>query len=1530
MKKVSIWLFALAVMAASPCALASGYAPAISNGAVVPGVWNSSLANCRQYVKDHPGTPMMLVWSKIGCHNCENFDQNCLTADVFKKWQAESGMVFCYINHQKYDGYELNWIGGNHSNDGCDPNYLSAAPFVRVYWYDAKGKKITDVRFSGINLKTDRTKSTVENLIIKLTGLLPGWQAKPAYEGGTFVATNVVGACMEVEPSTKTLNIPLTRTATTAYTQTMTIKKQTKLLTATPSSSVQISWAADETEKILPIENFYPDYYEDGATYELSLTNAEGKVESSTIVRCVPAQANSSMNPYWIGERTAETLEWGDWTMDLEAASNKVANTEGACLIMYIGGELWCPWCEKGEKNFLSSEEFKQWTADHRAVIAQIDCPKQHVSSPTLLSDEVNTSSIAPNGIASGSGYLTRKMADREIAREIFERNYNIVSNAFRRPESSAWRTGMGTFILIDRTFRVVGRLEWKRGDADESKRTEEQLKADIASNILRLNELYSLMNEENEESNQNWYTTKAEIAPIATVTNNTLSASDRIDTFRIPAASVGQTQMYSVKTKESAKLTLKVIRVPAGSGPIVAGNEQVLATSGLMKDAQSEDVSVSLVVPDANCYVVVEGDAATTFKTDYQTSNPNSTLRAYTLDSDAVLIPKEVRATAESKPGTATVQMKLEKDAVYRLEGLDEAACAEFVTPVAGKAGFYTALADGVAPLVLKVQLSTGTGTVTYQKWVDGDIGFVKTGDSVKEDVCDKTGEPLKIAVSRAGGVSGKVIARVTLSEKTSLLAEDAEHPRFVFEQTDLVWEEGVATNQYVNLRIIDYNDVYYGEGNVVLDVELLPDPSGESGSTVRAGHAEYKLFVSELNVRAPGRALVTRAEPYFAKKQTVYVREGEDATFYVKRIENQDGLVNAIVKSSVKGVSFDTDDWRDFGYESDAEAKAAREKFGSLTNEVNFYWSHHESAEKPIRVRGVKKGQTAKISLTAYNMKGTPAKQQFRIVAASNYVNVVGVAANAPAFEDPSPEAWFANRYVADSRVFKLAGEPVGKVTFVKTLGTLPAGLKASYDEGENALRLSGVPTCKAGTYTVVYQVKDGTVAGLTCEITIVVSDPTDVKGAPEYANPAVAKSRTLKNIPAFQKDAGGKVRLVGSLQVTIPPKGNVSAKLTCAAGTVAFSAKSWSKFNSEGEQDRALYADPVSKNGYAMEVKAETNGCVRVIITPPGEDVELILATSAGTSWSSANNAKAWNGYYTVALPVTEGEGAVREEVYGTAPRGVGYLTLKMTTATAWNKGTFTYGGMLPNGTAVSGSAVLVDDGLVDGEGYSWGMLPLFKKSSTDLISLPIDILKDAVGLHGEKPRCVLADDKVDPEEGAVPQWTHAEKDAEAQAGYAADLDICGSLYLTTEPLTRCCDEGYSTEQNLSFTVAKLGSLNGGTPSGLSQPIKITVEDNALKADSTQLTAEKVTFKFVRSTGLVSGTWKLPYTLDGGATWKYVSATWKGVVLTGWGDCCIPENARPFVNGSFYFTEKRSYEKAGRQKTVTLKRGGALEIQ
>ena len=79
-----------------------------------------------------------------------------------------------------------------------------------------------------------------------------------------------------------------------------------------------------------------------------------------------------------------------------------------------------------------------------------------------------------------------------------------------------------------------------------------------------------------------------------------------------------------------------------------------------------------------------------------------------------------------------------------------------------------------------------------------------------------------------------------------------------------------------------------------------------------------------------------------------------------------------------------------------------------------------------------------------------------------------------------------------------------------------------------------------------------------------------------------------------------------------------------------------------------------------------------------------------------------------------------------------------------------------------------------------------------------------------------------------------------------------------------------------------------------------------------------------KFNRKTGIVSGTFLVPFAS------KQVKATYKGVILLGFGDPCgcsfDPENVMPFVNGAWYVSDKVT-DSTG--KTISYKRGGAITI-
>ena len=78
--------------------------------------------------------------------------------------------------------------------------------------------------------------------------------------------------------------------------------------------------------------------------------------------------------------------------------------------------------------------------------------------------------------------------------------------------------------------------------------------------------------------------------------------------------------------------------------------------------------------------------------------------------------------------------------------------------------------------------------------------------------------------------------------------------------------------------------------------------------------------------------------------------------------------------------------------------------------------------------------------------------------------------------------------------------------------------------------------------------------------------------------------------------------------------------------------------------------------------------------------------------------------------------------------------------------------------------------------------------------------------------------------------------------------------------------------------------------------------------------------------KTTGLVSGKVRIPV----GESGKTVSASWKGVIITGWGDGCgcgeTPVTL-PFMVGAYVFSDSFKDE-AG--KTVYIKRGSTVEAQ
>ena len=90
----------------------------------------------------------------------------------------------------------------------------------------------------------------------------------------------------------------------------------------------------------------------------------------------VDGVANSPKNPFWIGERTEDTLPFGKWTMDIDVVTNKVKafnsrrGGDKAYSMVLVGGALWCPDCVMADHHFYDYEiggvnQFRTWAKEH-------------------------------------------------------------------------------------------------------------------------------------------------------------------------------------------------------------------------------------------------------------------------------------------------------------------------------------------------------------------------------------------------------------------------------------------------------------------------------------------------------------------------------------------------------------------------------------------------------------------------------------------------------------------------------------------------------------------------------------------------------------------------------------------------------------------------------------------------------------------------------------------------------------------------------------------------------------------------------------------------------------------------------------------------------------------------------------------------------------------------------------------------------------------------------------------------------------
>ena len=1487
-----------------------------------PGKWYTNFAVCKKFADDN-GMPLLAVWGNHGCVHCW-YTESCFTKDAFKAWLKENNagqVILCFMaggmgkDFPDQDGssaYNWMWKGGG--------RLLSQYPFVVMWWR----KQNVNVRLTGEEFcakisdpsdpnnpskirTTDKLGNTdatiparIANMTARLEAAFAGWTPAGQYAGGLFTGTETEGNRLEAEAGTTNVTFTLVRDEAAAKVAT------NHLLTVTgPDGAVAtntVVWQAGEAEQALALDLAdYPAFDADGETLTLAVLDAGGEVQDTRTVTFV-ARANGAENPLWIGERTAETLAFGEWTMDFEAATNKAARAEGeAYTLVAVSGALWCPDCANTERNFLDVADaegvnrFKAWAASNGVALVTVDVPNFQADgafeSPTFLSRRAFATTLArmreypASGadaaltnamLRSGLGYLTRKGVSDEAAAAALARNHVLVRRGglLHSPiDTNDNRTGVPIFVLLRKDGTVAARLT--RFAATSPMASAREQWGDL---IKRFDEMLAVAASAGAHADPAEFANDAPQGAVGFAANGgtaagELSHADFRDVFRLDGVGGNALQKVTVTGTTGARVTASFLALDADGKKVTVGTP----VTGTLT---AEGFALEHTFTAAGTYYVEVAGADITDAAFAVESPAEMNFHPYALAGTVVLVPQETRATATAPTGSDQVVMRLEKGQKYRIQGLKVDAVGDALTPddpsdLYGL--FFTAQAGGDVSLTCQNK----EGTVTYSRWNPGKVGFTAAARTVKENVGS-----VVVAVARTEAASGRVELKVALDAEATTLYDSDGKARFAFEDATLAWEEGETGEKTVTIAVLD--DMRFdGTGVVALTLEQV----GGDGTPEVAGGA-FALTVTDDDKQSAGKAAFTGAEPYFARAKTVYVREGDTATVKVGRVEASDGPVTVRVKASPATVAL-----------------------GGDVEDGILSWANHRAEEKAVTVDGLAAGKTATLTLAN-------ATDGLKVLSASNYVKVVAVAADAPAFAQDAAQVALT-RYVAASNVYAVVDVPEGttKLSFTKISGTLPAGLKAAWDPAANALAVSGATTAKAGAYTAVYQVSarvaNRTVPGLTLALAFTVTDVALPGADGVVLNPALAKARTFRDLPVLDNVYH---RLAGTLQVTIPPTGRVSAKWLCSTGTVSFTARNWS----EADEDGTVRAELVgSKKGYAMALEAARDGSLTIGLTDDrGETAQV---RTDGRLWSKADSAEGWRGQYTVSL-----RNAAREEsAEGLAPRGHGYLTLKMTSATAWNAGRMTWAGLLPNGTAVSGSATLAR-GLRGSENEDvLAYLPVYLRSSRDVLAVLMQI--GAGNAENDEPTidCQAVFEASDLAEA---YWSHADS---AALRYTVEWDVYGGDYSSSYDLFDYFATYYteaSIPPNLAFNIKNgLGSgLSAGTPNEV-DAVSVRIDKQTLAISKDGPNVCHATLSFNRSTGVVSGSFRLPVTkVDG--TQTTVMASYRGVVLIGWGPgCgCTPADTEivlPFVSGAYWVSDKFRDETTGRN--VTVKRGGAAEL-
>ena len=463
-----------------------------------PGVVGTDFASAKTKAESQ-NIPLAVIWGNTSCGYCSKLATAIGTATV-KDWVAEHKILLVH-KHEAYGSKAADYVAAETWIDSLGKN--NAYPKVGFYWRKSDGSEVKKA-FAGRSGKMPGsvTSGALEKQFVSaLETVFKGYNGAGSDSGddsgdvtpaagdsadASFVMGTSATDRLEADSDTEVVYVPLTRATTTKAASSLLVAKAPGLATKTYS----VSWKAGEDRVNVAVE--MPAKVTAGRKMTLTLQDTDGSTRATSSVTFVKDVANSPSNPHWVGDYTAKTLPYGEWTMDFDAAKAKVA-TYGGKILALFAGPLWCPNCEAMDTDVFASSKFQKWAKSEKLVLVLFD--QGQASDPSTPAGTARgrllTFTPSTKGV-SGASYLSRHGIDSlsDDVADVIDRVTEL-TDAWLPPESTAARLSNPCVLLLN-----------KDGTGVDARfvRQREGYTMDLSENLSRFKDLLTLAGDDENE----------------------------------------------------------------------------------------------------------------------------------------------------------------------------------------------------------------------------------------------------------------------------------------------------------------------------------------------------------------------------------------------------------------------------------------------------------------------------------------------------------------------------------------------------------------------------------------------------------------------------------------------------------------------------------------------------------------------------------------------------------------------------------------------------------------------------------------------------------------------------------------------------------------------------------------------------------------------------------------------------------------------------------------------------------------------